>query len=136
MCVLVLAVHSNCQPYVRARVNYTESVYLVVLCTLAIMQIVQDIKVKYYVCLVLLVIVGIHALVVTVYKATRFFRKRFDCACARACARTEALERRHGYDVLENTEIERSLDAERERQRNILDTIYTLSGEGSEHGQW
>ena len=133
MCVVILAVHSNCQPYVKPRVNFTESVYLLVLSTVAIMQIVEDEQAKYYVCLVLVVILALHALVVTVYKATRFSRRRFDCACARR--RPESAVRRNGYDQLEDTEIDRSLDPEVERQRSILDTIFSSSPEGSEHGQ-
>ena len=130
MCVLILAVHSNCQPYVRARVNYAESVYLLVLCTLSIMQITQDKPTKYYVCLVLLVILACHTLVVTVYKGTRFFQRRFDCAC------TQIKERRQGYNELEDTQIDQSLSTETERQREILDTIFDSSEEGSEHGQY
>ena len=131
MCVIVLAIHSNCHPYIRARVNFTESVYLLVLCTLAIMQIVENEDAKYYVCLVLLVILSFHALVLTIYKAVRFFRKRFDCACT--LARTAPS--RHGYDDLESTQIERALDTETERQRSILATIFdSRSEEGSEHG--
>ena len=131
MCVLVLAIHSNCHPYVRARVNFTESVYLLVLCTLAIMQIAENEDAKFYVCLVLLVIVTFHALVLTIYKAVHFFRKRFDCACTLA----RPAPSRHGYDELESTEIERTLDTEAERQRSVLDTIFdSHSEEGSENG--
>lgn len=130
MCVIILAIHSNCHPYVRDRVNFVESVYLLVLCTLAIMQIVENKDAKYYVCLVLLVLLASHALVVTVYKAGRFFRKRFDCACTW----TKTVARRHGYDELESTQTEQNLDPETERQRSILDTIFDSSEEGSENG--
>ena len=130
MCVLILAVHSNCQPYVRARVNVTESVYLLVLCTLSIMQINDDKSAKYYICLVLLVILACHTLVVTVYKGTRFFQRRFDCTCAQ----NRTVTRRQGYDELEGTEIDQSISTEAERQRNILDTIFDSPEEGSEHG--
>lgn len=132
MCVLILAVHSNCQPYVRARVNYTESVYLLVLCTLSIMQITADESTKYYVCLVLLVILACHTLLLTVYKGTRFFQRRFDCACAQINIAT----RRQGYKEFEETQIDQSISTETERQREILDTIFNSSEEGSEHGQY
>ena len=131
VCVIILAFHSNCQPYVRARVNLAESVYLLVLCTVAIMQITDDKQTKYYVCLVLLVILACHTLVVTVYKGARFFQRRFDCACTQ----NKRTTRRQGYDELEGTQINRSLSTETERQRNILDTIFDSSEEGSEHGQ-
>lgn len=130
MCVLILAVHSNCQPYLRARVNVAESVYLVVLCTLAIMQMTDNQSVKYYVCLVLLIILVCHTLVVIVYKGTRFFQRRFDCTCAPITTAT----RRQGYHVLEGTEIDQSISTETERQREILDTIFDSSEGGSEHG--
>jgi len=130
MCVLILAVHSNCQPYVRTRVNVAESVYLLVLCTLSIMQMTNNEPTKYYVCLVLLVILACHTIVVTVYKGTRFFRRRFDCACAEI----ETATRRQGYNELEGTEIDQSISTETERQRKILDTIFHSSDEGSEHG--
>ena len=132
VCVVILAVHSNCHPYVRPRANYVESLYLLVLCGLAIMQIVEDEHAKYYVCLVLLIIVSTHTLVVFLYKAVRFFRKRFDCC---ACSQAAVVDR-HGYEELEDTQTdthtdtqtEQSLDtAEVERQKSIMDTIYSTS---------
>lgn len=133
ICVVILAVHSNCQPYLKPRVNFTESVYLLVLATLAIMQIVEDDTFRYKASLVLVFAVALHALMVAVYKAARFFRKRFDCVCARRGL--ESNERLRDYDQLEDTEIDRdSLAAERERQKSILDTIFNSSTEGSEHG--
>lgn len=135
MCVLILAVHSNFQPYLKPRVNFTESVYLLVLATLAIMQIVEDEMVRYGVSLGLVFTVALHALVVTVYKGARFFRKRFEIACARRGL--ESNTRHRNYDQLEDTEIDQnSLDAERERQRNIMDTIFNSPSEGADHGQW
>ena len=130
MCVIILAVHSNCQPYVSPRVNFTESVYLLILCMLAIMQIVIDEEAKEYVCFVLLVIVASHTLLVFVYKARLFFRKRLDCACTG----TKTATRRHGYDELESTQTEQSLDTDTERQRRILEAIYDSSEEGPENG--
>lgn len=130
MCVVILAIHSNCHPYVSPRVNFAESVYLLVLCILAIMQIVENKHVQYYVCLVLLAILVFHALVVTVYKAGHFFRKRFDCACTWR----ETAERRRGYNELEGSQSERTLDSEAERQRSILDTIFDSSEERLEDG--
>lgn len=130
MCVLILALHSNCQPYLRARVNVAESVYLLVLCTLSIMQITDDQPAKYYVCLVLLVILASHTLVVIVYKGTRFFQRRFDCTCAQI----KTGPRRQGYDELAGTQIDQSISTETERQREILDAIFDSSDGGSEHG--
>ena len=124
VCVVILSVHSNCHPYTRPRANYAESVYLLVLCTLAIMQIVEDKNAQFYVSLVLLCIVSVHTLAMFFYKAGRFFRQRFKC-CANG--QTTAVDRR-GYEELENTLTEESLDTEVERQRRVLDTIFSASG--------
>ena len=102
ICVVILTVHSNCHPYARPRANFTESVYLLVLCTLAIMQIVEDTPARFYVCLVLLIIVSLHTLVVFVFEAVRFFRKRFNYF---AGAQDTVMERRD-YEELDNTQTE------------------------------
>ena len=128
VCMVILSVHSNCHPYTRPRANYAESVYLLVLCTLAMMQIVEDTNARFYVCLVLLCMVSVYTLMVFFYKAARFFRKRFEC-CAQA-----ALTERHGYEELENTQTEQSLDTDAERQRRIINTIFSTPGEDSNLG--
>ena len=94
------------------------------------MQITDDKQAKYYVCLVLLVILASHTLVMIVYKGTRFFQRRFDCTCAQVKTGT----RRREYDELEGTQIDQSISTETERQREILDTIFDSSDGGSEHG--
>ena len=125
-CVLILAVHSNCHPYLRARANLAESVYLLVLCTLAIMQIVDDKHAKLDVCVVLLVMLACHTLVVTVCKATIFFRNRFHCACARS----NRLARRRGYEELEGKESDQSQSTETQRRRCNQDPTPDSSEEG------
>ena len=128
--MLILAVHSNCHPYMRPRANFVESVYLMVLSTLAIMQMVEDKETTFYVCLVLLLLVFAHTLVVFFYKAVRFFRKRFDC-----CADTQTtVVERTGYEELEHTQTDQTLDCEVERRRSLLDTIFTTSAKNSNHG--
>ena len=94
------------------------------------MQMVEDKKARFYVSLVLLCIVSVHTLAVFFYKAGRFFRKRFTCC---AGAQTTALDRR-GYEELENTQTEESLDTEVERQRRVLDTIFSASGKDLDPG--
>ena len=117
-CMVILAVHSNCQPYIRTRANYAESVYLLVLSILAMMQIVEDQETSLYGCLVLIP-AAIHTLGVFFLKAGLFCRRRFKC-----CTGEETLDdQRHRYEELENTENEESLDTEIERRRSILDTI-------------
>ena len=117
-CMVILAVHSNCQPYIRTRANYAESVYLLVLSILAMMQIVEDHETSLYGCLVLIP-AAIHTLGVFFLKAGLFCRRRFKC-----CTGEETLDdQRHRYEELENTENEESRDTEIERRRSILDTI-------------
>lgn len=129
VCVLILTVHSNSQPYLRPRANLAESVYLLVLCILALMQAVDDDDARYYVCLVLLGILTVHALVVFCYKAGRFFRERFGCC---TCALATVMGRR-GYSELESTRANQTLDIDAERQRSIFDTIFRTSEEDSDH---
>ena len=118
-CMVILAVHSNCQPYMRPRANYAESVYLLVLSILAMMQTVEDQETAFYVCLVLLITAAIHTLVVFFLKAGLFCRRRFKC-----CTGEETPDdQRHRYQELENTENEQRRDTEIERRRSILDTI-------------
>ena len=129
-CMVVLAVHSNCQPYMRPRANYAESVYLLVLSILAIVQIVEDQKTAFYVCLVLVITAAIHTLVIFFLKAGLFCRRRFKC-----CTGEETPDhQRHRYEELENTETEQSRDTEIERRRSILDTIFSKPAGVSNHG--
>ena len=130
VCMVILTVHSNCQPYARPRANFAESAYLLVLCILAVMQIVEDKTARFYVSVVLLAIVSVHALVVFLYKAVGFFRKRFECC---ACAQATAGEGR-GYEEFENTQTEQSQDTEIERRRSIMDTIFSVNAGLSDHG--
>ena len=126
-CVIILAVHNYCHPYIRARANLAEFVYLLVLCTLAIMEIIEDKQTILEVfVVVLLVILACHTLVVFVCKATHFFRNRFHCACARSNRST----RRRGYDEIESTESDQSLSIETQRQRSNLDTISQPHSQG------
>lgn len=127
VCVVILAVHSNCQPYMRARANVFESVYLLVLCVLAVVQVVPDIMVNdnkdavVYTSVVLLGLTLIHTTVVFFYKAVRFFRGRFEC-----CAGGEVADgrRRGRYRELEDSRTEQIVDAEVERRRHVLDMIF------------
>ena len=126
-CVIILAVHNYCHPYFRARANLAESVYLLVLCTLAIMQIIDDEQAKFGVLVkVLLLILACHTLVVFLCKAAYFFRNRFHCACARPNRST----RRRGYDEIESTTIEQSLSIETQRQRSNFNTISQTRSQG------
>ena len=129
-CMVILAVHSNCQPYMRPRANYAESVYLLVLSVVAIMQIVDDRETAFNVCLVLLIIAAIHTLGIFFLKAGLFCRRRFKC-----CTGEERPDdQRHRYQELENTETEQSRDTEIERRKSILDTIFSKPSGVPNHG--
>ena len=134
VCMVILTVHSNCQPYMRSRANWAESLYLLVLCVLAVAQIVPEIVDKHqasvYIPMVLLVIVSIHTIVVFFYKAARFFRGRFSCC---ACAKDTVVDRRT-YEELENTETTQSFDTEIERRRSVLDTIFRTPARQQNNG--
>ena len=101
-CVVILAVHNYCHPYLRARANLAEFVYLLVLCVLAIGQMIEGKQAKAELevaVMVLLVILACHTLVVFLCKATHFFRNRFHCECVWL----NRLTRRRGYDEIEST---------------------------------
>ena len=126
-CVIILAVHNYCHPYLRSRANLAESVYLLVLCALAIMQIIDEKQVRLDVLVeVLLLVMACHTLVVFLCKAPHFFRNRFHCACVRSNRST----RRRGYDELKSTETEQSLSIETQRRRSNLDTISQTRSQG------
>ena len=126
-CVIILAVHNYCHPYLRSRANLAESVYLLVLCTLAIMQIIEDKQALLdLLAKVLLVILVCLTLVVFLCKAAHFFRNRFHCACVGS----NRSRRHRGYDRLESTEIEQSLSIETQRQRSNLDALSHTRSQG------
>ena len=133
--MVILTVHSNCQPYMRSRANWTESLYLLVLCVLAVTQIVPKIvedknQTSVYISVVLLGIVSIHTIVVFFCKAARFFRGRFrSCACAE-----DTVVDRNGYGELENTETTQDLDTEIERRRSVLDAIFSTPARQQNNG--
>ena len=135
VCMVILTVHSNCQPYMRSRANWAESLYLLVLCVLGVTQIVPEIvedklQASVYISVVLLGIVSIHTIAVFFYKAACFFRGRFrSCACAE-----DTVVDRSGYEELENTETTQSSDTEIEGRRRVLDTIFTTSARQQNNG--
>ena len=105
---------------------------------LAVTQVVPDIVVNYnkdavvYTSVVLLGLMLIHTTVVFFYKAVRFFRVRFEC-----CAGGEATDgqRRGRYRELEDSRTEQVLDAEVERQRHVLDTIFNTRARQESRGK-
>ena len=123
MCVLVLAVHSSFQPYKKKRVNVVESLYLVVLCVLAVMQVLQKADIANNVCSTLLIIASLHACILTVSKAARFFQQRFSCSCSKQW------HKRRSYGSTEHNQFQESLDEEQKAHNAILDTIFNNSAD-------
>ena len=137
VCIMILAVHSYSHPYILSRANLTESLYLLVLCMLAVMQIVPKIvedKNAYrcimFISVVLFVIALIHTIVVFFCKAVRFFQWRLRCCTG---AQNTVVDRR-GYEELENTHNDQDLDSEVERQRSVMDMIFKSPARPQLHG--
>ena len=129
MCALILAIHSIVQPYRKTRVNVMESLYLYILCVLAIMQVLQESdSIANTVCTVLLIATSLHAVALTAYKAVGFFEKRFKCSCKKQCPK-----RRSNYGSMAETAIDRSVEPAQKARKDIFDTIFSKS-EDSEDG--
>ena len=128
MCALILAVHSIFQPYRKTRVNVVESLYLYILCVIAILQILQDSNsITDIVCSVLLIVATLHAGALAVYKAVVFFERKFRCACPKRCPK------RRTYGSMAYTAIDKSVDPAQKERKDIFDTIFSTS-EDSEDG--
>lgn len=121
MCSLVLAIHSIFQPYRKKRVNVVETLYLYILCIIAIMQVLQEPRVANSVCSFLLIITTIHSLALAIYKAVVFFQRRFKRHCPRRCGHWR------GYGSMGETQFEGSIDPEQEERKNIFDIIFGRS---------
>ena len=122
-----MAVHNYCHPYLRARANLAEFFYLLVLCTLAITQIIDDKQAPLDVLVeVLMAISACCTLVVFLCKAIHLLRNRFHCACAWPNRST----RRRRYDELESATTEQSLSIETQRRRSNLEAISQTRSQG------
>ena len=125
MCALILAVHSIFQPYRKTRVNVVESLYLYILCMIAIMQVLQDSQsIANIVCSVLMIVTTLHAGALFVYKAVGFFERRFKC--------TKSCPRRRSYGSMAETAIDRSVDPALKARKDIFDTIFSKSEDSEE----
>ena len=127
MCALILAVHSIFQPYRKTRVNVVESLYLYILCVIAVMQVLQDSQsIANIVCSLLMIVTTVHAGALFVYKAVGFFEKRFKCSCPKRCPR------RRTYGSMAETAIDRSVDPALKARKDIFDTIFSKSEDSEE----
>lgn len=126
MCSLVLGVHSIFQPYAKKRVNVIETIYLYILCVMAVMQVLEQKNIANIVCTVLLITTTVHALVLTVYKAVGFFERRF--------RRRGVKKRAHsrGYGAMGETPIERSFGAEQRQRKSIFEIIFSRSDDSED----
>ena len=126
MCTLVLAVHSIFQPYRKKRVNVVETLYLYILCIMAIMQVLQEMSVANSVCSFLLIITAIHSVALTLYKTVGFFQRRLKRPCPRKCGHWRE------YGSMGETQFEGSIDPEQRKRKNIFDIIFSRSDDGDD----
>ena len=110
LCLLALAFHSTFQPYKERPPNMVETLYLITLCTLTILQVVKKLnnttltKMASIICTVLLILTSLHALGLFVLKTVRFFNMRSKCR------KTFFPNSQRGYGSMENTDVRRSGD--------------------------
>lgn len=137
VCIIILTVHCYRHPYILSRANLAESLYLLILCMLTVMQIAPKIvedknscKYVIYISVVLFVILSIHTIVVFSCKAVCFFQWRLRCCAA---AQSTVVDRR-GYEELENTYTDQDLDTEVERRRSVMDMIFSAPARPQGHG--
>lgn len=110
------------QPYRKKQVNVVESLYLYILCVIAIMQILQESDhISDIVCSFLMIITTMHAGGLTCYKAVGFFERRFKCLCPKPCPSQRS------YGSMGETAIDRSIDEAQRRRKDIFDTIFDKS---------
>lgn len=130
MFVFVFAVHANVQPYKRIYTNITESIYLFVLCILAIVQIIEDEDSRNNVSAALLFIASIHSSIICAVKFWRFCKKKCHCPCpkkARAPTYGSLDENSRSESVVSKA----SIDYEVRIKQNLFDSIFALSGDTS-----
>ena len=119
MCSLILAIHSIFQPYRMKRVNVVETLYLYILCIMAIMQVLQETHVANCVCSLLLMSATAHAFALTAFKAVMFFQKRCKKSCPKRCR-----HRRDYGSMGETKDVEESLTVEQKERKDIFDIIF------------
>ena len=119
VCVVILALHSNMQPYRVKRVNTLETIYLVLLCTLATLQFLKDEDLRSTISALLLTLMTCHAFLLVTYKCYKFFSTRCQSKCCRR------LKTRYG-----STE-ETTIDPEIKDKQDIFDAIFSNSNEGA-----
>ena len=126
ICTLILAIHSIFQPYKLKRVNVVETLYLHILCIMAIMQVLQKSDVANFVCSLLLMSTTAHALALTLFKAVTFFQKRYKKSCPTRC-----IHRRDYGSIKQTTDVEESLTFEQKQRKHIFDIIFSKSDDYS-----
>ena len=111
LCLLALAFHSTFQPYKERRPNMVETLYLITLCALTILQVFKKLNINTtltemanIICTVLLILTSLHALGLFVLKTVRFFNLR--SKCRKTCFPNS----KRGYGSMENTDVRRSGD--------------------------
>ena len=119
VCVFILALHSNMQPYKSKLTNTTETIYLALLCTLAALQFLDHTNVRSTILGVLLTLMTCHAFLLTTYKCYKFVNKRMGNNNCRQC--------KGRYGSTDETRV----DPEVQDKKDTFDTIFSNSNEGA-----
>ena len=123
VCTLILVAHSNAQPYKNTRINLVETVYLLLLSTLALLQQWENEATRDLLCVTFLIAASIHTVLLSLYKVGRFFNKK------RSCVGVKKAVKRKRYGSFEEPDLESSVEPEVQKRRDILDTIFGTSDE-------
>ena len=110
LCSLILAFRSTFQPYKERPPNVVETLYLIILCALTILQVVKKLNITTLTEManiirkLLLILTSLYALSLIVLKAVRFFKQR--SKCQKKCPPIS----RRGYGSMEDTDSDRPHD--------------------------
>lgn len=118
VCLFLLVLHSNMQPYRSSGTNTLETIYLALLCTLAALRFLKDYDVRSIVTAALLTLMTLHAFLLTTYKCYRFLKKRMKSSNCGQC--------RTLYASIDET----TVDPEVQDKRDTFDAIFSNSNEG------
>ena len=130
MCQILLVVHASVQPYKRRRTNITETIYLFVLCLLAIIETLDDIDTRSTACAVLVSLVTIHSFILCIIKFYYFCKKKCHCRLLKKLS-VKIPGKYQTFD--DNSEYVRgpAVSPEVRAKQNLFDTVFATSTESS-----
>ena len=131
MCLLLLALHASVQPYKRLRTNVAETVYLFILCILAVVQTLDNKDDRSTASAILLTVAAVHSGILCIYKFCRFCKKKCHCRCPTKLS-VKFSGKYRSFD--DNSEIVKpSVDPEVQAKQNLFDTVFASSTDSSDH---